>query len=351
MEVDYLVVGQGLAGSLLSYNLLKENKSVLIVDANEEITSSKIAAGIYNPITGRRLVKTWLADSLFPCLETFYSELEGTLGASFLNKRLMFRPFDSIADQNYWYGQSSDVAFKNYIRLVENEPEILKHYHAQYGGFYTELSGYVQVKSMLESFEKYFHQQNIILQCKCGREDLTIFEDKICFKDINAKAIIFCEGYNSKQNTLFKYLPIEPTKGEILDVEIENYKIQSIVNKRVFILPESNFQRIGSTYERDFEDLSITEDARKDISAKLEAVLKSPYKIINQRTAVRPTTVDRRPILGKHPLYSNIFIFNGLGAKGVSLGPYFSLQMANFLIYHKPLLPEVDIRRFDYLYH
>ncbi|MBC7389361.1 MAG: FAD-binding oxidoreductase [Opitutaceae bacterium] len=351
MEVDYLVVGQGLAGSLLSYNLLKENKSVLIVDSNEEITSSKIAAGIYNPITGRRLVKTWLADSLFPFLDTFYSDLESFLGTTFLHKKAMFRPFDSISDQNYWYGQSSDEAFKSYIRLVETDQEILKHYHAPYGGFYTELSGYVQVKLMLESFDTYFQQQGMILQENCSVENLTILEDKINFKNISAKAIIFCEGHNNKDNELFKYLPIEPTKGQILDVKIDNYQIESIVNKRVFILPESNYQRIGSTYERDFDDLLPTEEARNDLSAKLEAVLKSQYKIINQRTAVRPTTVDRRPILGKHPLYSNVFIFNGLGTKGVSLAPYFSLQMANFLIHHKPLMPEVDIRRFDYLYH
>ena len=350
MEVDYLIVGQGLAGSLLCYNLLKEGKTVVIIDASEEVTSSKIAAGIYNPITGRRMVKTWMADALFPYLENFYSELEVELQSDFLHKKPIFRPFDSIADQNYWYGQSSDEAFKNYIHLVENENEILKHYHAPFGGFYTKASGYIQVKIMLEAFEKYFKSKNIIQQAKLLYEELEFNDTGIQYKELNAKAIIFCEGFNNRDNLFFNYLPIEPTKGQILDVEINEYKIESIVNKRVFVLPESNYQRIGSTYERDFKDLIPTEDAKKDLCAKLEAVLKSSYKIINQKSAVRPTTVDRKPLLGIHPKLSNVFIFNGLGTKGISIAPYFAFEMTEFLIHHKPLLPEVDIRRFDYLY-
>ncbi len=351
MEVDYLIIGQGLAGSLLGYNLLKANKKILIVDDFEKVTSSKIAAGIYNPITGRRLVKTWMADSLFPFLETYYTELEKVLGAKILHKKPIFRPFDSIADQNYWYGQSSDEAFKNYIQLVANDEEIIKHFKSPFGGFYTNNSGYIQVKLLLEAFFTYFSQQNIMLNHSFSDEGLSINENIIQYKDIKANAIVFCQGFKNKDNLHFNYLPIEPTKGQILDIEIDHYNVDSIVNKRVFILPENNYQRIGSTYERDYLDEIPTQNAIKELTDKLDLVLKSPYKIIGQNAAIRPTVVDRKPLLGSHPKHSNVFIFNGLGTKGVSIAPYFSLEMANFMVHHKPLLAEVDIRRFDYLYH
>ena len=349
-QVDYLIVGNGLAGSLLGYNLIKAGKSIRIIDANETVTSSKVAAGIYNPITGRRMVKTWMADQLFPYLESFYAELETELNTRFLFKKPVFRPFDTIADQNYWNGQSSDAAFKNYIQIVDTEEEVLHHYHAPLGGFYTSLSGYIQVKTMLDAFESYFAKQGFLESDEFDFEQLVQTEMGISYKKYSAKAVIFCQGYGNRLNPFFNYLPIEPTKGQVLDVQIHNYSILSIVNKRVFILPENGFQRVGSTYERDFTDLLPDESAKLELSAKLEAVLKSSYTLINHRAAVRPTVVDRKPLLGRHPIFQNMFIFNGLGTKGVSVSPYFSNEMAQYLISDKPLLPEVDIRRFDYLY-
>ena len=80
-KVDYLIVGQGIAGSLLAYELEQAGRRVLVLNEEKENTSSNKAAGIYNPITGRKLVKTWLADELFPGLEGYYLGLEQTLGA------------------------------------------------------------------------------------------------------------------------------------------------------------------------------------------------------------------------------------------------------------------------------
>ena len=63
-SLDYLIVGMGLAGSALAYFLSKNGKKIALIDNNIDQTSSKIAAGLYNPITGRKMVKTWMAPKM-----------------------------------------------------------------------------------------------------------------------------------------------------------------------------------------------------------------------------------------------------------------------------------------------
>ncbi|MEL6925977.1 MAG: FAD-dependent oxidoreductase, partial [Bacteroidota bacterium] len=103
---------------------------------------------------------------------------------------------------------------------------------------------------------------------------------------------------------------------------------------------------IGSTYEREFEDEQPTAHGKAHLAEALENILSVPFEILEHRAAIRPTVMDRRPLLGTHASYPQLSIFNGLGAKGASLGPYWSNEMADFLVLGKPLHPEVDIQRF-----
>ncbi len=80
MQVDYLIIGQGIAGTFLSYYLEKENRSFFVIDNNKPSAASRIAAGIINPVTGRRLVKTWMIDELLPFIHREYNELGKALG-------------------------------------------------------------------------------------------------------------------------------------------------------------------------------------------------------------------------------------------------------------------------------
>ena len=82
-KTDYIIVGQGLAGSILALTLLKKGKSVVVIDNATQNTASKIAAGLYNPVVFKRLVKSWLADDLLPYMDEFYPEMEKLLGAEF----------------------------------------------------------------------------------------------------------------------------------------------------------------------------------------------------------------------------------------------------------------------------
>ncbi len=346
MQVDYIIVGQGLAGTLVGYNLVRKDKKIAVFDILQQNSSSRVAAGLYNPITGPRALKTWLADDLFPFLEPYYESLEEFLGVKFLHKKPIFRPFESIAEQNTWYGQSADPELKNYIEVNSSPTEIQSHFKAPYGGIETKISGFVDLKPMLNAFAEYLTTNQFLSREGFVYDDLIFAENSVSYQGITATGIIFCEGHLGRQNPFFNYLPLNGTKGQVLDVQIENYGLESVVSKGVFVLPDKDKQRVGSNYEWQFEHDQPTQKACDEIIQKLELVLQSPYKIISQIAGIRPTTKDRRPMLGRNNMNNNSYIFNGLGTKGVSVGPYFSNIFVEWLLGNGDLPREVDIQRF-----
>lgn len=350
MDVNYLVVGQGLAGTLVSHHLLKEGKKIFVFDSFQENSSSRIAAGLFNPVTGQRVVKTWLADTIFPFLDTYYTELEQFLSSHFLHRRPIFRPFESLAEQNAWFGQSADESYRAFIDIPSDIAPIQSHYNAPFGGLYSKQSGFVDVKTLLLAFEKHLTSLGALSKEVFDLQKLTHTENGVEYEHIKADAILFCEGSKGMQNTLFNYLPLNGTKGQIVEVAISNYELETIVNKGVFVLPYGKTQRIGATYEWSYETEAPTEKASNELLAKLELILKTAYRYEGAKAGIRPTVKDRKPLIGKHPKLNNVYIFNGLGTKGVSLAPYFSQHFVQHLIHDKPLLQEVDIKRFAYLY-
>ena len=335
---NYTIIGQGLAGSILAYFLLKEGQNVQIFDNPDIPSSSKVAAGIYNPVTGKRLVKTWLADDIFPFLEDFYPQLEKELNAKFFFPMPIFHPFPDVATQRFFKSDHIPDSFFDFCSLeFENihRKEIL---NSSLGGITMKHAGWVDLKVMLKAFSGYFLERNILT------------ETTFIPKTTNATTI-FCEGYNGKFNPHFNYLPFNPVKGEIVDIEIQNLDLQEIINQGVFVIPlgENKF-RLGATYKWDVLDFVSTEEGATILTEKYQKLMKPEMRIFSKQAGVRPATKDRRPFLGMHPEIENVGIFNGFGSKGVSLAPFFGKQFVNFLVYQKELHTEVNINRFASLY-
>ena len=355
---NYTIVGQGLAGSVLAYLLIKEGQTVQIIDDAQIPSSSNIAAGIYNPVTGRKLVKTWLADKIFPFLEDFYPPLEKELNAKFFHPIPIYRPFVNEDSQKYFKSDHVPDDFSDFATL---EFENISHQHivnSQLGGVTTKHSGWVDLKVMLEAFRRYFLENKIL---KVVSEDtdhgvknvMNVVQkvDVVVSEDIDHGVIIYCEGFNGINNPYFNYLPFSPVKGELLDIQIQSTDIQEIINQGSFVIPlGDDVYRLGATYSWHELDFIPTEQGRNDLVEKYQKLMKPDMKILSHRAGVRPATKDRRPFVGMHPELENVGIFNGLGSKGVSLAPYFAKQFVDFLVYDKELSPEVNINRFASLY-
>jgi glycine/D-amino acid oxidase-like deaminating enzyme len=348
--LDYIIVGQGIAGTIIGLELLKRGKKFIILDDEKKYSSSKVAAGIFNPVTGKRKAKTWQAEVLFYYLRDFYPRLETELGVKVYYPKPVYMLFDSIEEQNSWAGRISDQAYKNLLTINLNNEKYQKYINDPYGGIEALISGYVDVQLLLETAKKKFVEAHSFRLGTFDYRQLKVGPDSVEYLDIVADRLIFCEGSDLFQNPYFSWLPINRVKGELLTLEVD-YIPDVIFNKNIFILPINSQKCLaGATYEWDDLGPETTSKAREELISKIDLLLKIPYKIVDQRAGIRPATKDRRPFLGVHPKHKNTFVFGGLGTKGVSIVPYYADHFLEFVENQKELDNDVNISRHYSLY-
>jgi glycine/D-amino acid oxidase-like deaminating enzyme len=343
ITTSYIIVGQGLAGTTLAWCLYKEKIPFLIIDNHHKNCASKVAAGLYNPVVFKRMVKSWMVDDLLPFADNFYVYCEEKLGIKFWHKLPIKKIFVNEEEKNLWRKKSAE---NDYLGTIEEHVEI-NDIDCKDGLGEVKNSGWLDVELFLEKSKEYFIKNNLLFQQQFNHLEIKWSENHIYYKEISAKGIIFCEGYQVLNNPYFSKLPLIPTKGEVLTLGVKDFNLNWILNKGVFLLPlKNNTFKCGATYEWHTTKADITEKGKKELEEKLQKFFRKKYSILLHEAGIRPTVVDRRPLLGSHPQYKNVFIFNGLGTKGVMLAPYFAEKMKNYLLNNAKLSDEVDINRF-----
>ncbi len=342
---DYLIIGHGLAGALLSQNLIDRGYQVLVVDDTERNNSSMIAAGLYNPITGRKMVKTWMADQLFPLIEPTYRSLEEKLGLQFLHPIGIYRPFYSIEEKNDWQGRSSDEKFKPYIFKITEGPSEELSVRDPYGGIHLQQAGYVDIPVFLQGNVQFLTERNAYIEAHFKENELAINENSVEWNNHKFKKVIFCNGVAARETRLFEWLPFTPVKGQLFD-GMMGPKCSTIYNRGVFVVPLGDEAvRVGATYQNHFDHMNPDERGLQELQDKLAGLVEENIKVTKQKAGIRPATKDRRPFIGKHPEYEHIYVFNGFGSKGVSLIPFFSNHFVEYLEGKMSLDENVDVQR------
>ena len=349
-EIDFIIVGQGLAGSLLAYHLLKQDQRIMIFGHRSSNTSSEVAAGIFNPITGKNNVLTWKAHQLFPYLHNFYVKLETELKANFFHPIPMYKPFTSSAEINDWMGKSTMDNYQFFIHTIYQKSKYTDILNDFPGGIELKQTGYVNTNTLLDELKKFFIKNQVYRESYFDSNSLILYDEKVSYKDLNAKKVIFCEGPEAINNKYFNWLPFALVKGELLDVEFNN-KIDVLINKDIFILPITDKTcKVGATYDRKNLNNKVTSKGKKILEDKLQKLVKISYNVTGQKAGIRPASKDRRPYLGFHPTIKTLAIFNGLGSKGVSLAPFFANKMTRYLVFNEEIDREVNIFRYYQLY-
>ncbi len=338
-----IIVGQGLAGTLLAWKLMKLGKRVLIISEPGLSSSSLVAAGLWNPIVFKRLSPSWKAETLIPVMKSCYVAIEQDLGVKLMQEKRLMKLFTEEQEKAWWRKKSAGL--KHFIQeeVCQKDPLTDLDY-----AYVTE-SGYVHVSLLLEKSREYFSQKESYLEEAFEYRRLQVKEAGITYKNLEAGEIVFCEGYKVKDNPWFNYLPFKPAKGEVLTISCEQLNTEEIINKGVFILPMGNHQfKVGATYNwTDLTD-NPTNAGREELVAKLEQLIRLPYTILKQEAGVRPSVIDRRPIAGSHPAQQQLKILNGLGTKGVMIGPWL---VEKFIAGEESEgWEEITVRRFDHYY-
>ncbi|MCW3112488.1 MAG: FAD-binding oxidoreductase [Segetibacter sp.] len=343
--LDFLIVGQGLCGTFLSYYLLKAGKSVVVIDDNKPFTASKVASGVINPVTGRRIVRTWMIEDLLPFALQAYGNLGDALGKSLIRtcSLLDFHPslqmkeaFDKRLNEEPEYLHETNESdwktiFNFYFGAGEISPCLL-----------------IDIHSMLSGWRNELQKKHLLIEENLDVEKLVVSEQKVTYKDLTATKIIFCDGVNGISSPYFKNLPYSANKGEAIIARIPELDVRYIYKQGLSIVPwQDDFFWIGSTYEWNFTDDLPTATFKEKVNGFLKYFLKIPFEIVDQIASVRPANMERRPFVGLHPGFLNVGILNGMGTKGCSLAPFFAKQFADFLVAGKPISPEADVRRFE----
>ena len=345
---DIMIVGQGICGTVLSSALIEQNLKVLVIDDGNKKAASKIASGVINPVTGRRIVKTWQIDLVMPAAVRIYKALENKLNTSIVRQCNIV---------NFHASEQMQKAFDDrlaedptYLSTPSLPDSITAAFNAPFKHGVIDPSWLVNLENLLVAWRHYLNEKNALVEDFFDFKKLEVTADQIVYKNYTAKQIIFCEGAKGQNNPYFKQLPFAPNKGEALLVNIKDLDEGYIYKKSVSIVPwKDSIFWVGSNYEWDNYNDDPSPSFKEKTVAALNEWLTIPYEVIDHIAAIRPANTQRRPFIGMHPIYKNIGVFNGMGTKGCSLAPYFAEEFVAHLLHQTNIDNEANINRFNIL--
>lgn len=347
MQVDVLIVGQGICGTMLSWYLYKEGKSFLVIDDAAENTASKVAAGIINPVTGRRYVTSWMAEELLEFTKLVYHEIEAYLETPLLHAKSIIDFFPSPQMRNAFVDRISED--DTYLHAYPDQNLFNPYFQYEFGCGEIKPAYTVHLQMLIAAWRKKLQEQQAILEEKFVAAKVKAEADCVQYGRITAGKIVFCDGIAATQNPWFSLLPFSSNKGEALFLSCKDLDKNHIYKKGMMLvpLPEEDLFWFGSNYQWEFEDEAPSEKFYTAATAQLQQWLKKPFTVLEHKAAVRPATVERRPFVGFHPLLPSVGILNGMGTKGTSLAPFFANQLVQHIVHDFPIAPEADVHRFS----
>ena len=347
MQTDVLIVGQGICGTMLSWFLYQEGKSFVVIDDNNETAPSKVAAGIINPVTGRRFVYSWMIDTIMPFAVQTYEEI-----GTFLNKKVVaqkdiidFFPSAQMRDAFVTKLTENDT----YLHTYPDQNHFNQYFNYDFGCGKIAPAYTADVSSIITDWKTFLKEKNFLKEERFDNSVLKLTDGGISYGEITAQKIIFCDGIASMQYDWFQALPFSPSKGEALIIESEELTHEHVFKKGFMLAPlfQNNLFWVGSSYQWEYEHTNPSTEFFNQAKSHLDNWLKVPYRILEHKAALRPSTLERRPFVGFHPQLAAVGILNGMGTKGTSLGPFFAHQLAQHIVYNFPITPEANVQRFS----
>lgn len=343
--IDYIIVGSGLAGISFAETALLNNKTLVVFNDNSQ-NSSKIAGGLYNPVILKRFSEVWQAQEQLQLMDSFYSRLNNKIESKVDFKIPILRKFFSIEEQNNWFAASDKPALSPFL----STSLIFKTFEGIDSPFgYGEVlqTGYVDTALLVSEYHDYLLSQQLLRTETFDYDALIVNDDGVSYEDIDAKHIVFAEGFGLHANPFFNELPLDGTKGELFIIKAPLLSLDVIVNTSVFILPLGNdLFKVGATYNWKDKTNLPTEEGRTELIDRIKEILSCDFEILEHYAGVRPTVRDRRPLVGTHSEFKSVHILNGLGTRGVMLGPAMAKALFDNIENQILLDKEIDIKRF-----
>jgi glycine oxidase len=343
--IDYLIIGSGLAGVAFAECALQRGKSILVFD-NHSQQSSTIAGGLYNPVILKRFSGIAHAQEQLDQMNLFYKQVETRLGTKLNHPMPVLRKFVSIEEQNNWFSASDKETLSAFL----STQLVVKKYNGIDSplGFGEVLqTGYADTHGLLVGYQNFLSDNSTFKSDTFDHSLLEINENEIRYQGKRFKHVVFAEGYGIHSNPYFNYLPLDGTKGELFIIKAPELELDVIVNTSVFILPLGDgLFKVGATYNWSDKTETPTAEGRAELIERIKEILQCDFEIISHQAGIRPTVKDRKALIGTHHIHKNLHILNGLGTRGVMLGPAMAKALFDHIELGSTLPREVDIKRF-----
>lgn len=341
-NVDYIIVGDGYASLFFAHQLIKNNKSFLIFSERRR-GASQVSAGIINPVVLKKFTTFWLAQDQIDFLKITLEEIKSYTGKNYLIDAPIHRVFHDENEQNLWLKKSDNADLSGFLN---KEFQHLEGVTNPFNTGKVNQSARLDVSQFFTDFFHYFQSNSQLVSEKFDYSQLNISES--VYKDISFKHIIFCEGMGVKDNPYFSDIPVQPNKGHHIRVKLSEPVQENVtIKKKHFLFPLHNgLYFYGGTYDREQLHHHIDDSAVEQLVKGLSEVYPYDFEVSEVNFGFRPTVKDRRPIIGRHSEHHNLYVFNGLGARGILNGCYFSNRLFQFIEESISLPEEVLLTRF-----
>ena len=339
MDVDLLIIGQGISGTFLYKEAQKAGLSVCVIDDAFPAAASRVAAGLINPVTGKRVVTTWMAEELLPLARETY-------GDAYLKEVPIVTFFPTREAHTLFLERlSQDPTF---LEAPEDAGTWAPYFHDYYGNGVIRPAYVTDLPRLLADTRSELRGRGLIREQAFDGDRMTLLADGVRFEDIRAAHVIFCDGIASATRPWFERLPFSPSKGEALIAEIPGLPSDTVFHKGLNMVPLGDgLFWVGASYEWDFKDARPSPAFLVRTEETLRQWLKVSFRTVDHVAAIRPTTVEQKPFVGLHPVHRSIGILGGMGTKGCSLAPFFARQLALHIARGTPIIPVADVRRFS----
>ncbi len=341
-----LIIGQGLAGTALGWRLWERGVPFIIVDRDEPLTSSKVAAGLITPITGMRLTVSWRYDIFYREALPFYRASGKRLGQRFLFPRGYVRLLKDQKEIAKWEKRCRDPDIQPFLH---RQPSILNAevLHHPDNGFQQRHAAWLDTTAYLEASRRFFESLNAWTRADVQPAEVGDDADGVTWNGRRFSHVIWAQGWRGARHPLFGWVPFQSALGTILTVQADLRGEKRILNCGCWLLPRGDGTlRAGSTYEWAFDDPNTPSAAPvQALETTLRGLVRAPLEVVAAQTAVRPIIKNCQALMGTHPAHPRVAFLNGLGSKGSLRAPWLARHLVEHLLDGAVLDPELDLQQ------
>ena len=347
---DFLLVGHGIAGALLGWELRRRGYRVLVYDAPQPDSASRVAAGLMNPVAGKRFALTWRAADFLPTAAVAYQALEAEFAQRFFFPTPIFKVFGSGQEQQDTLTRGATRPWGDFVAELTSEDPQLPGLKAPFGGAWLQHGGYVAVRELLTALTAQGLAAGWLRAETFEWAHLVSDATGVAYAPghVRTTRVVCCEGAAAAHNPYFNWLPLTPNQGEVLDVVCPGLSSTQVLNRGAYVVPVGNGQfRVGATYRWPPFVSGCTPEGEAELASRLAALTDQPFRVVGRQVGVRPAVRDRKPLLGAHPVLPWLSFCGGYGSKGVMMAPRLATLLVDWLEGSTELWPEVDLKRYD----